>query len=85
MIEVMTEKSEKHYINLSNVRIDKGFDIIDEAMGKVFNELHLNMYEATTILDMLRNKIQRNNIDQYLLETCTRFQERMNEEDEKGR
>lgn len=77
--------SEDHYVDINNDRIDGAFDIIDEAMAKIFNELHLNMFEALTVLTMMQSKIQRNNIDQYLLETCTRFQEKLNEDDEKGR
>lgn len=81
----MSEESKKHYIDISNDRIDKGFDIVDAALGSAFNELKLNYFEGQMVLSMLSKKLERNNIDQYLLETCTRFQERMNEEDEKGR
>ena len=82
---MMMKMSDKHYLDMSNERIDKGFDILDSALEKMFNEVKMNMFEALTVLDMLKLKIQRNNIDQYLLETVTRFQERMNEEDAKGR
>lgn len=73
------------YANLSNERVNKGFDLIDEAMVNIINEHHLNYYEILTILAMMSAKVERNNIDQYLLETVTRFQEHMNSEDEEGR
>ncbi len=74
-----------HYADISNVRIDRGFDILDKAMCEVMNELHLNIFEAYTVLSLMEIKLRRNNIDQYLLETVTRFQEKINEDDEKGR
>ncbi len=74
----------KHYINIDNNRIDAGFDVLDKTMGDIFNLHKLTYFEAQTILSMMSKKIERNNIDQYLLETVTRFQEKMNEEDEKG-
>ena len=66
-------------------RIDKAFDMLDEVMEKIVNEHHLNVFEVLTVLTMMDQKISRNNIDQYLLETVTRFQEKLNEEDERGR
>ncbi len=83
----MSEDKEtaKHYIDMSNERIDRGFDVLDKAMCEIMNELHLNVFEAYTVLSMMETKIRRNNIDQYLLETVTRFQEKLNEDDEKGR
>lgn len=74
----------KHYADISNDRLDKGFDILDEAMEKIFNQYKLNFFEGLTILSMMETKLKRNNIDQYLLETVTRFQEKMNEDDVKG-
>jgi hypothetical protein len=76
---------DKHYLNLSNERIDKGFNEIDIAMGKVVNEHKLNIFEVLTVLEMMATKVRQNNIDQYLLETVTRFQELLNREDEHGR
>lgn len=73
-----------HYIDISNDKINDGFDMLDTMMERVLYELELNMFEACTILDLMKLKIQRNNIDQYLLETVTRFQEEMNDEDAKG-
>ena len=54
-------------------------------MEKIINETHLNFFEVLTILEMMATKVRRNNIDQYLLETVTRFQEMLNKEDEDGR
>ncbi len=76
------KETHKHYVGMSNERIDRAFDIMDEAMCEIMNELHLNVFEAYTVLSMMETKIRRNNIDQYLLETVTRFQEKLNEEDE---
>ena len=70
---------------ISNERIDEGFNILDAAMEKIFNDLHLNYYEILTVLAMMDAKVKQNHISQYILETVTRFQERMNEEDEKGK
>jgi hypothetical protein len=81
----MSEDSKKHYIDINNDKIDKAFDILDDTMGVIFNEHKLNYFEAQTVLSMMSKKIERNNIDQYLLETVTRFQEKINEEDEDGR
>jgi len=77
--------TEKNYANLSNARVDAGFDIIDFAMEEVINAHHLNYYEVLTILAMMGAKVHRNNIDQYLIETVTRFQQKMNKEDEEGK
>lgn len=77
--------NEKNYTDMSNARIDAGYDVLDRAMEIVFNKHHLNFFEALTILAMMDTKIKQNNISQYLIETCTRFQKKMNEEDEKGR
>ena len=76
---------EKNYANLSNTRVDTGFDILDDAMVKIINEQHLNYYEVLTIIALLGAKVERNNIDQYLMETCTRFQQKMNDDDEAGK
>ena len=73
----------KHYINMSNERIDRGFDILDEAMVKITGNLKLNYYEILTILTMMETKVTNNNHAQYLLETVTRFQQKLNEEDAK--
>jgi hypothetical protein len=72
----------EHYADISNDRLDKGFDMLDEVMEKIFNEHHLNFFEGLTVLSMMETKLKRNNIDQYLLETVTRFQENINKEDE---
>ena len=74
----------KNYADINNERIDNGFDILDEAMGKAINDCKLNFFEVLTVLAMLDTKVKQNNISQYLLETVTRFQEKMNEEDSKG-
>ena len=76
---------EKNYAGLSNARVDAGFDLIDEAMCKVINKHHLNYYEVLTVLAMMTAKVERNNIEQYLLETVTRFQQKTNREDEEGK
>ncbi len=76
---------ERHYVEISNDRLDKGFDQLDYAMEKIINETKLNFFEILTILEMMATKVRRNNIDQYLLETVTRFQEMLNKEDEDGR
>ncbi len=70
---------------VSNEKISSGFDILDEAMAKVVNDLHLNFYEILTILSMMDTKVKQNNISQYLIETVTRFQEQINKEDERLR
>lgn len=75
----------KHYINMSNERIDRGFDILDKAMVEITGTLKLNYYEILTILTMMETKVINNNHAQYLLETVTRFQQKLNEEDEKGK
>jgi len=75
----------KHYADMDNDRIDKAFDILDESMERIVNEHKLNFFEILTVLTMMEIKIKNNNTSQYLLETCTRFQEKINEEDEKGR
>jgi len=76
---------EKNYANLSNTRVDTGFDILDDAMVKIINEQHLNYYEVLTIIALLGAKVERNNIEHYLIETCTRFQQKMNDDDEAGK
>ncbi len=73
------------YAEISNEHIDKAFNILDDAMEKIFNDLHLNYYEILTVLSMMDAKVKQNHISQYILETVTRFQEKMNEEDEKGK
>ena len=73
------------YAEINNECIDEAFDILDNAMEEIFNDLHLNYYEILTILSMMDAKVKQNHISQYILETVTRFQERMNEEDEKGK
>ena len=73
------------YAEIDNERIDEAFNILDNAMEKIFNDLHLNYYEILTVLSMMDAKVKQNHISQYILETVTRFQERMNEEDEKGK
>ena len=75
------EYEKKHYINMDNERIDRGFDVLDEAMVKITGELHLTYYEILTILTMMQTKVTNNNHAQYLLETVTRFQQDLNEED----
>lgn len=77
--------SDRNYINISNEKIDMAFDMLDTTMEKIVNDLKLNFFEVLTVLTMMDSKIKQNNIDQYLLETVTRFQERVNEEDAKGR
>jgi hypothetical protein len=79
------EESEKHYVDLSNERIDRAFDKFDEVMSIIVNEHHLNYFEIQTVLAMMHKKVERNNIDQYLLEACDRFCKEQNEEDLKGR
>ena len=73
------------YAEISNERIDKAFNILDAAMEKIFNDIHLNYYEILTVLAMMDAKVKQNHISQYILDTVTRFQESMNEEDEKGK
>lgn len=75
---------EKNYVNMSNARIDAGFDILDDALARAINDHKLNYYEILTITAMLDSKVKQNNISQYLLETVTRFQEKINREDEEG-
>ena len=79
------EVDKKHYVRMDGDRMDKAFDILDIAVEKIVNELHLNVFEVTAVIGMMEQKISRANIDQYLLETVTRFQEKLNEEDERGR
>lgn len=79
------DEEKRHYVDISNDRLDSGFDQLDTAMEKIINETHLNFFEVLTILEMMATKVRRNNIDQYLLETVTRFQEMLNKEDEDGR
>jgi len=74
-----------HYADIDNNRVDKGYDVIDEAMSRVFGELKLNYYEALIVLSLMETKLHRNNTDQYLLESVTRFAKNINEEDEKGK
>lgn len=66
-------------------KINIGFDELDQAMEKIVNVHKLNMFEVLTILAMMDMKVKQSNIDQYLLETVTRFQEKLNEADERGR
>ena len=61
------------------------FDELDRAMETIVNVHKLNMFEVLTILAMMDMKVKQSNIDQYLLETVTRFQEKLNEADERGR
>ena len=73
------------YAEIDNEKIDEAFDMLDKTMETIFNDIHLNYYEILTILSMMDAKVKQNHISQYILETVTRFQERMNEEDEKGK
>ena len=66
-------------------KVNIGFDELDLAMEKIVNIHKLNMFEVLTILAMMDMKVKQSNIDQYLLETVTRFQEKMNEADERGK
>ena len=79
------DEEKRHYADISNDRLDAGFDQLDMSMEKIVNETHLNFFEILTILEMMATKVRRNNIDQYLLETVTRFQEMLNKEDQDGR
>lgn len=79
------EHNPKHYIDMDNDRIDKAFDILDTAMVEITGTLHLNYYEILTVLTMMQTKVTNNNHAQYLLETVTRFQQKLNEEDAEGR
>jgi len=81
----MSDDIHRHYIGISNERLDKGFNELDIAMEKIINGHKLNFFEVLTILEMMSTKVRQNNIDQYLLETVTRFQEMLNREDEHGR
>ena len=65
-------------------KINIGFDELDTAMEKIINYHKLNMFEVLTILAMMDMKVKQSSIDQYLLETVTRFQEKMNEDDKLG-
>ncbi|KKN46018.1 hypothetical protein LCGC14_0677120 [marine sediment metagenome] len=77
--------NEKNYNDMSNARIDAGYDVLDKAFEVIFNKHHLNFFEALTVLAMMDVKIKQNNISQYLIETVTRFQQKMNREDEEGK
>jgi hypothetical protein len=79
------EWTEKNYADLSNARVDAGFDRLDEVMAIIINEGHLNYFEVQTILAMMHKKVERNNIDQYLIEACDRFCKKQNKEDLEGR
>jgi hypothetical protein len=70
---------------INNDKIDVGFNELDTAMEKIVNEHKLNFYEILSILAMMDTKIKQNNINQYLLETVTKFQELLNKEDQDGR
>jgi hypothetical protein len=70
---------------VDNDKINKAFDIIDEAMEEIVNNHKLNFYEVLTILAMMDSKVKQNNTTQYLLETVTRFAEQANKEDEELR
>ena len=78
-------ENHKHYVDISNERIDKGFDELDLSMEKIINEYKLNFFEVLTILEMMSTKVRNNNVSQYLLETVTKFQELLNKEDQEGR
>ena len=62
-------------------KINIGFDELDTAMEKIVNVHKLNMFEVLTILDMMDMKVKQSNINQYLLETVTKFQHDINNED----
>lgn len=62
-------------------KINIGFDELDTAMEKIVNTHKLNMFEVLTILAMMDMKVKQSNINQYLLETVTRFQKELNNED----
>lgn len=62
-------------------KINIGFDELDTAMEKIVNIHKLNMFEVLTILAMMDMKVKQSNINQYLLETVTRFQKDVNNED----
>ena len=79
------EFTEKNYAGMSNARIDAGFDVLDRVMIEIINEHHLNYYEVLTIFALMQKKVERNNMDQYLTETVTRFQQNMNKDDEEGK
>jgi hypothetical protein len=66
-------------------KINIGYDLLDEAMEKIINKHKLNYFEVLTIIAMMDSKVKQNNISQYLIETVTRFQEKMNEEDKQLR
>jgi len=70
---------------IDNEKIDIGFNELDTAMEKIINEHKLNFYEVLSVLAMMDTKVKQNNINQYLLETVTRFQELLNKEDRDGR
>jgi len=70
---------------IDNEKIDIGFNELDMAMEKIINEHKLNFYEVLSVLAMMDTKVKQNNINQYLLETVTRFQELLNKEDRDGR
>jgi hypothetical protein len=79
----MSEVDDKHYLRMDSVLIDKAFVVMDDAMAVIFNEHKLNMFEALTVLEYMATKLRRNNIDQFMLETCNRFSKNMNEDDSK--
>ena len=62
-------------------KINIGFDELDSAMEKIVNVHKLNMFEVLTILAMMDMKVKQSNINQYLLETVSRFQHDINNED----
>ena len=59
-------------------KINIGFDELDSAMEKIVNIHKLNMFEVLTILAMMDMKVKQSNINQYLLETVTKFQKDVN-------
>ena len=64
-------------------KINLGFDELDSAMERIVNVHKLNMFEVLTILSMMDMKVKQSNINQYLLETVSKFQKDLNSEDYK--
>ena len=70
---------------IDDSKINIGFDELDKVMKKIVNTHKLNMFEVLTILSMMDMKVKQSNINQYLLETVTRFQEDINRNDEQNK
>ena len=80
-----THYHEKNYVNISNARIDAGFDILDVAMKKICNEHFLTYYEILIILSMMEAKIKNHETSQYFLDNITKFTDKINEDAEEGK